>query len=325
VRCLDGRPALVIEIVGADRVSPRLWVRCLLYVVLVFEARDVSENCRGAAAKDPPRERHRRDTQQTRRLAHVPCRPERHESQHGPLEFRERSDVSQDRIGGDAREAHPANAQLSRSIVEILADEPIELRRATAQRRDLDRRTEHVPDSVAVGQAYEYPHRSTRSTHGFRQRVEVRGQAMCTDADRAAYRSHERIHTAPEIRRRPCGAGAVAATGIADDERPFRSKEPTVQCIRDRHQIGFSPQGDGGAVRDRREQLLRHVVHEVPPRGVPAEDAAAEVAQLALVVDRDPRVEISAGIKSPRRQWMNCVGVSLSHRYDLIAKHRVRY
>ena len=51
-----------------------------------------------------------------------------------------------------------------------------------------------------------------------------------------------------------------------------------VQCIRDRHKIGFSPQGDGRAVRDRREQLLRHVIHEVPPRIVPAEDAAAEVA-----------------------------------------------
>ena len=78
---------------------------------------------------------------------------------------------------------------------------------------------------------------------------------------------------------------------LARPQRSFRSEKATMQRMRDRNKIRFPAQGDGRAVRDRRQELLRHVVYNVLLDIVPSEDAAEEVAQLALVVDRDAVVE----------------------------------
>ena len=98
-----------------------------------------------------------------------------------------------------------------------------------------------------------------------------------------------------------------------------------MQRMRDWHEIRFPAQGDGRAMRDRRQELLRHVVYNLLPAVVPAEDAAEEVAQLALVVNRDALMDECARIESITRQWESRVGVSRSHRRHLVMKHRIRY
>lgn len=196
--------------------------------VLVLEARDVPEHHRRATAMEPSAERYGRDAQPTRSLAQVRRRLERHKTQHDALDLRERRDASQDGIRGDAREAHPADAQRSRRLFQALAGEAVEVCRTAAKRGDLERRAEQVPDAIAVGQADEHLRRRTRASQGFRQRVEVRGQAAGADADRAAGGRHQRVEAAPAVGQRPHGAGAVAATRIADDEGPVESQEPTV-------------------------------------------------------------------------------------------------
>lgn len=177
---------------------------------------------------EPSAERYGRDAQQTRSLAQIRRRLQRHETQHDALDLRERRDASQDGIRGDAREAHPTDAQRPRRLFQALADEAVEVRRTAANRGDLERRAEQVPDAIAVGQADEHLRRRTRASQGFRQRVEVRGQAAGADADRASGGRHQGVEAGPAVGRRPHGAGAVAATRIADDEGPVESQEPTV-------------------------------------------------------------------------------------------------
>lgn len=91
------------------------------------------------------------------------------------------------------------------------------------------------------------------------------------------------------------------------------------------HSPETSTKGDGCAAGDRRQKALRRLIHEILPRVIPAVDAAAVVAQLALMVDRGAIIDSGARRESTVRQRTNGVGVSLPHGNDLAAKHRVRH
>jgi len=92
-----------------------------------------------------------------------------------------------------------------------------------------------------------------------------------------------------------------------------------VQRVGDRDEVGFPAEGDGGACRDGREERAHDVVHGLPSRVVPAEDPAAEVAELALAPG------CGAQFRGGAWEEADLVREGLPHRTGIVAKHRVRH
>ena len=92
-----------------------------------------------------------------------------------------------------------------------------------------------------------------------------------------------------------------------------------MQRVGDRDEVRFSAEGDGRACRDGCKKRVHDVVHGLPPRVVPAEDPAAEVAELALAPDCGTKFRGGA------RQQADLIREALPHSTGIVAKHRVEH
>lgn len=141
------------------------------------------------------------------------------------------------------------------------------------------------------------------------------------NAYRAAGGGVEGHHARVAIGRNAHGAFAGAAARIADDEWPVGAEQAAMEGEGDRHEIGVALQGDGTAAGGCGEQDVHRVVDEAGLLAGPAEDAAAQAAEIAFAGQgvADPRGHAMAA-RDRRRPGRGLV----MQRWHIAARDRVR-